>query len=48
MPYLLIDLGEENVPAERYLVARTVLKATVDFWMEFFATHGIVDDAEPN
>jgi len=47
-PYLLIDLGEENAPASRYLVASTVLRAVVGFWISFFATHGIVEDAEPN
>jgi hypothetical protein len=46
-PYLLIDLGEERTSPERYLVASTVLKETMDFWMGFFALHGIVDDADP-
>ena len=44
--YLLIDLGEEHPPAERYLVASNVLKAIIEFWAGFFATHLITDDAE--
>jgi hypothetical protein len=43
-PYLLIDLGHENPSAGRYLVAGEVLKENLDFWIGFFATHGIVDD----
>ena len=45
MPYLLIDLGEEFDPAARYLVASTVLKDVINFWDDFFVTHGIIDDA---
>lgn len=46
-PYLLIDLGEGHDPAERYLVASDVLKVIVEFWIGFFATYGVVDDADP-
>ena len=47
VPYLLIDLGEELAPADRYLVASEVLKAIMDFWTSFFAVYGIVDDTDP-
>lgn len=47
-PYLLIDLGPAKPPAERYLVASTVLQAIMDFWTGFFAKHGVADDAEPS
>ena len=46
-PYLLIDLGDGHPPPDRYLVASDVLKSIMDFWIDFFATHGIVDDADP-
>ena len=45
-PFLLIDLGENRPPPERYLVASTVLKESVNFWTRFFAEHGITDNAE--
>lgn len=45
--YLLIDLGDEYLPEVRYLVASDVLKSIMDFWTSFFATHKIVDDADP-
>ncbi len=45
-PYLLIDLGEEHDPTERYLVASDVLKLIMEFWIAFFDTYGVVDNAE--
>jgi hypothetical protein len=43
-PYLLIDPGGEHPPAERYLVASSVLKEIMGFWTRFFTAHCIVDD----
>jgi hypothetical protein len=44
--YLLIDLGEEHPPADRYLVASTVLETIMEFWTRFFSAQQISDDAE--
>ena len=45
-PYLLIDLGEDEERATRYLVASTVLEKILAFWRGFFVEHRVFDPPE--
>jgi hypothetical protein len=38
--YLLIDLGAEKAPADRWLVASDMLREIVKFWDRFFEQYG--------
>ena len=46
-PYLLIDLGSQIPPTERYLVASDVLGDIMEFWTNFFTEHGITASENP-
>jgi hypothetical protein len=39
--YLLIDLGEDRQPADRWLVAHLMLKEVLAFWRQFCEAQGI-------
>jgi len=39
--YLLIDLGDNRSPSERYLVANEILGEIVEFWERLFSEEGI-------
>ena len=44
--YLLVDLGEDEEPATRYLTVSKVLKGILEYWRSFFTEHRVFDPPE--